>query len=112
MIKSISLHGFKSYVNQTFELSPLTILTGLNSSGKSSVIQSIRVLKNIVSYKDENKAFYQLNIGDKNEVMNQNCDKIEIKATIDDLDHTQILYDSENGINIAPFPYIIYIFWI
>lgn len=45
MIKSISLHGFKSYVNQTFELSPLTILTGLNSSGKSSVIQSIRVLK-------------------------------------------------------------------
>ena len=109
MIKSISLHGFKSYVNQTFELSPLTILTGLNSSGKSSVIQSIRVLKNIVSYKDENKAFYQLNIGDKNEVMNQNCDKIEIKATIDNLDHTQILYDSEIGINIAPFPYIIYI---
>ena len=109
MIKNISLNGFKSYVNQTFELSPLTILTGLNSSGKSSVIQSIRILKNIVAYKDESKAFYQLNIGDKNEVKNQNCDKIVIKATIDNLDHTQILYDSENGINIAPLPYIIYI---
>ena len=109
MIKSISLHGFKSYVNQTFELHPLTILTGLNSSGKSSVIQSIRVLKNIVTYKDATKAFCQLNIGDKNEVKNQNCDKIKIKAIIDEVGHAQISYDSEKGINIAPIPYIIYI---
>lgn len=109
MIENLNLYGFKSYVNQSFELRPLTILTGLNSSGKSSVIQSIRILNNIAVYKDECKAFYQLNIGDKNEVKNQNCNKIEIKATIDDLEHTQISYDSENGINIAPLPYIIYI---
>ena len=63
MIKEISLHGFKSYVNQNFDLRPLTILTGLNSSGKSSVIQAIRLLDNIATYKDKNKAFYQLNIG-------------------------------------------------
>lgn len=109
MIEKLNLYGFKSYINQSFELRPLTILTGLNSSGKSSVIQSIRILKNIVTYEDEGKAFYQLNIGDKNEVKNQNCDKIEIKATIDDLGHTQISYDSENGINIAHLPDIVYI---
>jgi len=109
MIEKLNLYGFKSYINQLFELRPLTILTGLNSSGKSSVIQSIRILQNIVAYKDEDKAFYRLNIGDKNEVKNQNCDKIEIKATIDDLEHTQISYDSEKRIKIAPLPFIIYI---
>lgn len=109
MIKNICLHGFKSYINEVFDLHPLTILTGLNSSGKSSVIQSIRILNNIVTYKDKDKAFYHLNIGDENEVKNQNCDKIEIKATIDDYDHTQISYDSEKGIKIATLPYIIYI---
>ena len=109
MIKEISLHGFKSYVNQNFDLRPLTILTGLNSSGKSSVIQAIRLLDNIATYKDKNKAFYQLNIGDKSEVKNQNSDKIEIKAIIDNIEHSQISYNSEKDISIAPFPNIIYI---
>lgn len=109
MIKEISLHGFKSYVNQNFDLCPLTILTGLNSSGKSSVIQAIRLLDNIATFKDQNKAFYQLNIGDKSEVKNPNSDKIEIKAIIDGIEHSQISYDSDDGINIVPFPHIIYI---
>ena len=49
MITKIELKGFKSYVDYTFELKPLTILTGLNSSGKSSVIQAIRMMENIAS---------------------------------------------------------------
>ena len=49
MITKIELKGFKSYVDNTFELKPLTILTGLNSSGKSSVIQAIRIMENIAS---------------------------------------------------------------
>ena len=43
MIQDIILKGFKSFVDQTIALSPLTVLTGLNSSGKSSVIQAIRM---------------------------------------------------------------------
>lgn len=46
MIKKIELLGFKSYVDEELSLYPLTILTGLNSSGKSSVIQAIRILDN------------------------------------------------------------------
>ena len=49
MITKIELKGFKSYVDNTFELKPLTILTGLNSSGKSSVIQAIRIMENVAS---------------------------------------------------------------
>ncbi len=46
MIKKIELAGFKSYIDEELSLYPLTILTGLNSSGKSSVIQAIRILNN------------------------------------------------------------------
>lgn len=41
MIQSIHIQNFKSIENQTFDFKPLTILTGANSSGKSSVIQAI-----------------------------------------------------------------------
>lgn len=41
MIQSIRIQNFKSIENQVFDFKPLTILTGTNSSGKSSVIQAI-----------------------------------------------------------------------
>jgi predicted ATPase len=44
MITSLSLVKFKSFEEETLELCPLTILSGLNSSGKSSVIQALRLL--------------------------------------------------------------------
>ncbi len=47
MLKSIELSGFKSFVSDFIELNQLTILTGLNSSGKSSVIQAIRMLEKV-----------------------------------------------------------------
>lgn len=41
MIKTISLKNFKCFEKQDFDLGNLTLLTGLNGAGKSSVIQSI-----------------------------------------------------------------------
>ena len=43
MISQIALSGFKSFVDESLDIRPLTVLTGLNSSGKSSVIQAIRM---------------------------------------------------------------------
>ena len=43
MITQIELKGFKSFVDECINVKPLTVLTGLNSSGKSSVIQAIRM---------------------------------------------------------------------
>lgn len=45
MIKLLSLKGFKSFLSRDLELNKLTILTGLNSSGKSSIIQAILMLE-------------------------------------------------------------------
>lgn len=44
-IDSVVLSGFKSFVNQNIKIKKLTLLTGLNNSGKSSVIQAIRMLQ-------------------------------------------------------------------
>lgn len=44
MIKELTLKGFKSFFDETIKLAPLTVLTGLNSSGKSSVLQALLML--------------------------------------------------------------------
>ena len=45
MINSLHLKNFKCFQDQHFELGNLTLLTGLNSTGKSSVIQSLLLLR-------------------------------------------------------------------
>lgn len=45
MLNSIQLHNFKSARELHVKLAPLTVLTGLNGSGKSTVLQSIGLLK-------------------------------------------------------------------
>lgn len=48
-ITSISVAGFKSfYEKQTIEIRPLTILAGVNSSGKSSIMQPLLLLKQTI----------------------------------------------------------------
>ncbi|WP_435232081.1 AAA family ATPase [Streptomyces althioticus] len=45
MIDRLALHNFKAFGDMSLPLGPLTLLTGLNSSGKSSVLQSIALLR-------------------------------------------------------------------
>lgn len=41
MIRNITLSQFKNIEHESFEISPLTILTGLNSTGKSTIGQAL-----------------------------------------------------------------------
>lgn len=43
MINILQIKGFKSFIDKPIDLAGLTLLTGLNNSGKSSVIQAIRM---------------------------------------------------------------------
>ena len=45
MIKSISLRNFKCFEKEKFELGQLTILSGLNGMGKSTVLQTLLLLR-------------------------------------------------------------------
>lgn len=44
MLESIRIKGFKSYLDATLNLSPLTILIGENASGKSNAIEALKLL--------------------------------------------------------------------
>ena len=44
MINSLHIQGLKSIEDQVFEMSPLTIVTGLNSTGKSTLLQSVLLI--------------------------------------------------------------------
>jgi predicted ATPase len=45
-ISAIKVHGFKSFAQEaTIELGGLTILAGVNSSGKSSIMQPLLLMK-------------------------------------------------------------------
>ncbi|MFM2060584.1 MAG: hypothetical protein RLZZ507_254 [Cyanobacteriota bacterium] len=45
MLNSLTLKNFKPFEDQSFSLKPLTLLSGLNSTGKSSVLQSLLLLR-------------------------------------------------------------------
>lgn len=91
MITKIELKGFKSYVDYTFELKPLTILTGLNSSGKSSVIQAIRIMENIASREYGDSHVWNLGLGSDAELVNPNCENFQISAYLNHQEHTYFL---------------------
>lgn len=53
MLNKLNICSYKSIKKQSFDLKPLTILTGTNSSGKSSVIQALLLVlsANTIKYK-------------------------------------------------------------
>lgn len=51
MLKRWTLSNFKSFKDRTeLDLAPITVLAGANSSGKSTIIQSILLLKQTIEY--------------------------------------------------------------
>ena len=54
MITSLSLENFKSFKTlDNLKIRPLTILLGRNSCGKSSIIQSLLLLKQTISEEND-----------------------------------------------------------
>ncbi|MDR2441737.1 MAG: DUF3696 domain-containing protein [Planctomycetaceae bacterium] len=52
MIKEILLSNFKCFQKQHFEMKPLTVLMGLNGMGKSSLIQSLLLVRQSLQQSD------------------------------------------------------------
>ena len=111
MITKIELKGFKSYVDYTFELKPLTILTGLNSSGKSSVIQAIRMMDNMSSRENGGSHVWNLGLGSDSELINPNCKNFQISAWKNHRhEEAWFSYNSSKSRNkLCPMPSCIYV---
>lgn len=76
MIQQINLNGFKSFGDTSIWLNRLTMLTGLNSSGKSSVIQAIEMAETY--RRTVGRSFLLNRHGSKKELTNESYNGFEI----------------------------------
>lgn len=98
MIENIHIQNFKSIENQKFDFKPLTILTGTNSAGKSSVIQAI-LLYSYHSAKNNNSLKeYLKELGDGQPLIYKKSSQnkqIRIQPKIDNKDMETLTFDEQ-----------------
>lgn len=81
MIDTITLNGFKRFTANNFELKNITLLTGMNGAGKSSLIQGLLLAKKAANSKDVLTIddSYGVDLGTASNLLNWNRDEsIEI----------------------------------
>lgn len=62
MIQKISLTNFKAYEEEEFNIAPLTLIAGINGMGKSSILQSLLMLKQSYDVEYLNKEEKQIRL--------------------------------------------------
>lgn len=82
-LQKIGLKNFRLFKEDTeFELAPITILTGINNSGKSSLIKSLQLMKSnfkdIANLRELNFTGGRHNLGSFSTVMNRTSDSNQI----------------------------------
>ncbi|PSV56457.1 DUF3696 domain-containing protein [Photobacterium sp. GB-3] len=83
MINKFKLEGFKRFKSSEFDLKKITLLTGMNGSGKSSLIQGLLLAKQAATHQNyvplDNS--YGVDLGTASKLINWNSDE-EIKIQI------------------------------
>lgn len=100
MIRQYKLHNFKNHADTTLNLSGLTLLTGMNGAGKSSVIQSLLLLRDTLIGSHQLATLYlrgdSFNVGQTKDAVNYNCqndiDRLRYEFDIDDNTHYELCY--------------------
>jgi len=73
MIEGLKILNFRSIKNQEIKIAPITVLYGHNSAGKSSILYSLAVLKNVIlNPNQQSLGFFNLgfiNLGDFQKVV-------------------------------------------
>lgn len=103
MIKSIEIQNFKCFEDLEVEFSNLNVLTGINSMGKSTVIQSLLLLRQSYEANTLNKGIYlngkYVNIGTGKDLLYSggNKDEISISVSFDKIKFAKIYeYNSDS----------------
>lgn len=85
---TLNIKGFKCFIDSTFELNKMTLLTGANASGKSSVVQALLLLKDaseddssssLLSLKDSRYAF---DFGSPDTLINNELNSDEVTVSL------------------------------
>lgn len=87
MLKQLTLTNFKSYPHATIDLRPLTVMSGLNSAGKSTVIQSLLLLRQSYQYRsDMSKLLVDgeyVDLGSGREILSETAEDYHIGIGLD-----------------------------
>jgi len=89
MLKSLRLRNFKGFKAQELPLRRITLLAGLNSSGKSSVIQALLLLRQIeIDPYDQQRLILNLqgehaHLGTGRDVLCEYADEDELEIAVD-----------------------------
>src|SRR5690606_36205710 len=88
MLSSLHIASFKCFQQLDLELKPLTLLSGVNGGGKSSVTQSLVLLAQTLSEREWGKTLLlegpELALGSVADVLNQNArDRFMFGASTD-----------------------------
>lgn len=114
MLTVINLYQFKRFKDEHIELSPLTLLTGINGMGKSSVVQSLLVLrqsfdrgdlqhKNNLIIEDEKL----VNLISPDDMLCADAEDKKVSITLEDDKDNKATWSvkAEGKINTLPFEY-------
>ena len=102
MINSITLKAFKSFLYRELDLENLTILTGLNSSGKSTIIQSLLILDK--AFKNEKNLLLDGH-GTESDLRNKNSkETIELSIEINSIEYSIEFPNNEKTFDATFFP--------
>ncbi|AUT40323.1 MULTISPECIES: AAA family ATPase [Aeromonas] len=123
MINHIKINNFKSFSSESINFGKITLLTGLNSSGKSTVITSLllpmQMDDNVLNM---NSDYFQL--GTFGDILHQwaNTDELKIEYSTSEGDsfllfkynsvlenESQITCDASSNLNLITYPNIVYI---
>lgn len=102
MIDSLYIKGLKSIDEQTFGLKPLTIVTGLNSTGKSTLMQSVLLVSKCCT--DNGRKFLP-DVNTRFEILRNKymkADRIKVEFSGADFGHELIIMqDSSQGLSFS-----------
>ncbi len=106
MLQTLALQSFKRFRRLDVQLAPLTILTGLNGSGKSTIIQSVLLAHQASRTGGLTVALTApgLDLGQAMDVLNVDAEDTRIEVHLgDDDQHTWVFGAGGSGDNDAPY---------
>ena len=92
MIHALTIRGFKRFTSNTFALAPLTVLTGLNGTGKTSLLHALLVAREAASAPEATVALngpYGLELGTAGAVRNWDADGA-MEVELSEGEHTHV----------------------
>ena len=87
----MQIHNFRSVLDATIELEPLSLVAGANNSGKSNIIDAIRVFYADLKW-DQDRDFPKIPTDD-----DESWVEIEFRPTDDELSQLKDEYKSSHG---------------